>query len=264
MGGAQRNQRNRTSRNTQAARAVASARGASSGSAKWIAAGVAVVVIAAAIIGGVLLANSNKQKQANDIIRISRAQVSYPVKAHDGIVTAGKDSAKAKLDFYEDYLCPACGQFNHRDADKIDKALANGQIQVNYTMMPFLNQNSDPPGYSGRAAAAAYAVAVNAPDKWASYEHSLYNDQPEEHSAGYTNDQLISLGKRLGVGGNFEQDVRSGKYMSVINNRFKKAVPIMEKVDHGNVATPTVVHKGKAVNVNNTQWLQQVIQQSQG
>lgn len=263
MGGAQRNQRKQKQRShTQATRAVASARGGS-GNAKWIAAIVAVVVIAVVIIGGVLIANNNKQAKTNDSIAAVKPGVSYAIKPHNGVITAGKKNAKAELDFYEDYLCPGCGQLNKQYGSEIDKALQSGDVKVNYHMLPFLDQMSNPPGYSTRSAAAAYAVAVNDPQKWAAYEHSLFKSQPGENSSGYTNDQLISLGKRLGVGGSFAKDVKSGKYKDTIKQVGKKGAKAIAKASGSQPSTPTVVQDGKKLQTS-PGWVQKAIKKGKG
>ncbi|WP_020497187.1 DsbA family protein [Sciscionella marina] len=265
MGGAQRNQRKKNQRNAnQATKAIASARGASSGRAKWIVSAVAVIVIAGAIIGGVLLTNSSKQAAANDVIPTADVKSNYQVKPNpDGTVTAGKPDAKVKLDFYEDLLCPACGQFNKLYGQEVEQKLESGDVQVKYHVLPFLNENSSPPGYSERSSAALYSVAVNSPDKFAAYESSLYKTQAQEQTAGYNDDQLISLGKRLGVGGSFEQDVRSGKYKDLMNKSLQSAGQDMQKAT-GKLATPTILHDGKNVEVSQKNWLEDLINKAKG
>lgn len=265
MGGAQRNQRKRNQQSSaQAARAIASARGASSGRAKWIVSTVAVVVIAALIIGGVLLANSSKQDKINDSIQVADVSPNYPVKANkDGTVTAGKPDAKVKLDFYEDLICPGCGSFNKLYAEDVEQKLEAGQIQVNYNLLPFLSESSSPPGYSDRASNALYSVAVNKPDKFPAYERSLYQQQAQEGSEGYSDEQLISLGKRIGVGGSFEQDVRDGKYKQLQQKKLQEAAKTIQKAT-GKVSTPTILHNGKNVEISDAQgnkidWLGKLI-----
>lgn len=263
MGGAQRNQRKQKQQsNAQAARAVASARGGS-GNAKWIAAIVAVVVIAVVIIGGVLIANNNKQAKTNDSIATAKPGVSYPVKPRNGVITAGKNNAKAELDVYEDYICSGCGQFNQNFGSDIDKALQSGDMKVNYHMLPFLDQMSNPPGYSTRSAAAAYAAAVNNPKKWIAYEHSLFESQPQENSSAYTNDQLISLGKRLGVGGSFAKDVKSGKYKDTIKQVGKKGAKTIAKATGSQPQTPTVLQDGEKVQLS-PGWVQKAVKKGKG
>lgn len=241
MGGAQRNQqRKRNQRNSnQAAKAIAAARGSSSGRGKMIAAIAVIVVFAVVVIGFVLY--SNQQKSA---IQASPVNTSYPVKVgNDDTIVAGKDSAKVKLDFYEDFICPSCRQFNQLWFDKVDDELSKGTVQVTYHFLPFLDDHSSPAGYSGRAAQAALAVAKNSPDKFASFEHSLYSDQPQEGSAGYSDNQLVDLGKTLGAGGNFEAEVRANKYLPSLQQALKTALPVMAKGSpNGNPSTPTILH----------------------
>lgn len=251
MGGAQRSQRQRQQRqrqSAQAARAVAAARGRKSNRNKTIAGIVVVVVIAVAIIGGVLITNGKKQAQINSVIPAAQATHDYPTKVVDGsVIVAGKDSAKIKIEMYEDFICPACEQTYRYSHEALAEALANGQIQARIHMLPFLDQNSNPPGYSGRAASASVAAAANG--GFADFYNSLYAKQPDEGSAGYTNDQLINLGERLHIGGSFADDVRNGKYVDEVNADFTKARKDLSNLYHGGFATPTILYNGKPLDV---------------
>jgi protein-disulfide isomerase len=265
--------RGATGRGPNSARALASARGGrNSKRTQAVAGAVVVVVVAVAVIGGVLYANSQKRAQNNAVIDVARTQARYPVTtAPGGVVVAGKDSAPVTVDAYEDFICPACEAFFQAFDGKMQAEIASGHLQVRYHMLNFLDKNSNPPGYSGRAAAASLAVAHDAPGKWADYYESLYRQQPEEHSAGYTNAQLISLGKRLGIdGGSFARDVKSGKYLDAVHEDYHSALDTVGKKFYGGgFATPTIVHDGKRVSYRtNTKpphvrhWLSKLLQEN--
>ncbi len=253
---------------------MAAARGKNSNRNKTIVGIVVVVILAAAIIGGVLVTNNQKKAQQNAVIPVVPAPQHYQTKlVGGGVVLAGKSSAKIKLDFYEDFICPACGNFFKASDEDVVNALADGKIQVRFHMLNFLDKNSNPPGYSSRAANAALAAAAQG--KFADYYNSLYKKQPSEGSAGYTNAQLISLGQRLKIGGNFADEVNNGKYVSAINGDFAKAQQdvgafYQKKYQMPYFATPTVMYKGQALDVSplanqatgavqKTPWLQDLL-----
>lgn len=257
MGGAQRNQRKRKQQSSaQAARAVAAARGKNSTRNKTIAGAVVVVVIAAAVIAGVLVTNHNKQEQRNAVIPVAQSSHEYPAKlVGNGIVLAGKQNAPVTIDMYEDFICPVCGEFFKASHSDIGKALASGKIKARIHMLGFLDRNSNPAGYSHRAANAALAAAKHG--KFADYYSSLYKKQPEEGSAGYTNAQLISLGQRMGLGDQFANAVNNGKYNDKVQQDTKKFASVVSGFygkKYGDkysqyAATPTVMYKGKALDL---------------
>jgi protein-disulfide isomerase len=252
------------------ARALASARGGRNVKrTQTIVAAVVVVVVAVAVIGGVLYANAQKRQQKNAAIEAVQAQANYPVRAgRGGVVVAGEASAPIKIDAYEDFICPVCEQFFHVFGKQMDSQMAAGHLQVRYHMLNFLDQNSNPPGYSGRAAAASLAVAHDAPGKWGSYYESLYGQQPEEGTAGYSNDQLISLGERLGIrNDSFAHDVKSGTYLGAVHQDFQHALETVgKKFYKDSFATPTIVHDGKRVTWQSSgkpvDWLDKLLEQN--
>ena len=275
MGSAQRSQRRRQQQ--RSTKAVAAARGSTMGRGKIIVGVVVIVALAAAIIAGVLITNSKRQAQQNAAIPAVPAKAEYPTRVVDGaVVLAGKDSASIKIDMYEDFICPACGQFFTASHTDMENALANGQIQARIHMLNFLDNNSRPPGYSMRAANASLVAAAQG--KFADYYNSLYSAQPKEGSAGYTDAQLANLGERLGIGGSFADEVNAGKYNGLIQADFAQAQTVVGGF-YGKTygpdfqhffATPTVMYQGKALDVTPRQnqvtgavmpspWLQDLI-----
>lgn len=255
VGGAQRNQRKRKQQQSaQAARAVAAARGKNSTRNKTIVGIVVVVVIAAAVIVGVLVTNHNKQEQRNAVIPVAKSADTYPTKLLDnGVVLAGKKDAPVTIDMYEDFMCPICGEFYKASHEDVAKALESGKIKARIHMLNFLDTQSDPPGYSMRSANAALAAAAHG--KFADYYSSLYQKQPEEGGAGYTNAQLVSLGKRIGLGDDFADAVNDGKYKGPVKQDLKEFKTVVPKFYHdkygikGYAGTPAVMYKDKALDL---------------
>ncbi len=106
---------------------------------------VAVVVIAVlALVGGVVwLAGSF----GGDV------EPTYSTTADGAVITAG--NGPVVIDVYEDYLCPSCERFEERYGNEITTALNDGKITVRFHSIAILDERSDPPGYSTRAANAA-------------------------------------------------------------------------------------------------------------
>lgn len=248
MGGVARNKGNRPSaRNSKAsAKAIAAARGSNAARNKMIAAVVVVVVIAAAVIGGVLYTNHKKQLQANAVIKVDKVAAGYPVKLDGGVVEAGKSTAPITVNIYEDFICPYCGQSVQASGKQLEKALKEGKIKANFHMLNLLDKHSSPPGYSTRAANAAMAAAKGG--HWAQYYSSLYANQPQEGTAGYSTAQLVSLGTRIGLGQSFADAVRNGTYSKDVMRNTEQAAKKLSKMSaDGSWGTPTVLRNGKKV-----------------
>jgi protein-disulfide isomerase len=122
----------------------------------------------------------------------------------------------------------------------VEKAIEQGKLRVHFHMLNFLDGNSNPPGYSTRAANAAIAAAHHG--TWASYYETLYAEQPEEHSAGYSTKQLVALGKKFGLGQDFAQAVQNQKYKQTVTQNTKRVLN-SKKI----TGTPTVLHNGQKV-----------------
>jgi protein-disulfide isomerase len=263
LGGAERNARKQKQKRTQAAKAVAAARGTSNDRVKIIVGIVVVVVLAGAVVGGVLYQKNKADQRAEATIAPQHvAAASYPVKVDNGTVLSGKDDAKITVDLYEDFLCPVCGEFEKRDGDKIQQQLNAGKIKVRYHIVDLLNDRSNPPGYSQAAGNAAICAADGG--KFPDYHLSLYDAQPQEGGRGYDNVQLGGLGKALGLGDPFTNCVNSGKYSAQVQQQFDAASnnPALQQ-DTGQggkgFGTPTVAVNGKTVNWSDPNWLDNLV-----
>jgi protein-disulfide isomerase len=262
VGGAERNARKRRQQQIAASRAVSKARGGDQ--KRVIAVVIGVVLLAGAVIGGVLWTNASKNVTAGQAITpvAAQTQAAGVVEKRNGVVvTVGKPGAKATIDIYADFLCPICGQFQKQYGQQIEQQINAGTLQVNYHMVPLLNSRSNPPGYSLDSANAALAAA-NA-GKFTAFHDSLYASQPQEGARGYDKSQLIKLGQDLGITSpTFAQEINAGTYDQPINAAFNQTLadPNLQQ-DFGqgpSFGTPTVAVNGKVIQLS-AGWLNQVI-----
>jgi protein-disulfide isomerase len=263
VGGAERAQRRRKQQQlTRSAggKAVSAAR--ASGDRRQILTMVVVVaVIAAVVIGGVLWQRSRSAPP--DAAPVERVDASYPVTVDGAVVVAGESDAEVTVDIYEDFLCPACGVFEARDSEKIERALGEGTIQVRYHVLNLLDQLSNPPGYSLDAANAAVCAAEAG--QFPTFHASLFADQPSEGGRGYSLDQLVQLGRDAGITGTtFESCVRDGTHRNAVTASFESARndSALKREGSGGqpvFGTPTVVADGKLVDLGNEDWLADAI-----
>lgn len=143
-----------------------------------------------------------------------------------------------KIDVYEDFICPACGQFEQQTGGALDQLVADGKATVIYHPVAYLDRASTT-DYSTRAAAAAGAAAEGG--KFREYVEALFARQPAEGTAGLSDNELIEIGRSVGLGDQFAQAVRDGKYKSWTAHVTDEASAA------GVTGTPTVRVNGKGV-----------------
>ncbi|MBV8931154.1 MAG: thioredoxin domain-containing protein [Kutzneria sp.] len=247
----QRKQRQQGKNKGSGSNAVAAARGASNDRRNLLIGVGAVLLVAIVVIVGITIKSNQIDQDKLAAIGAEHASSEYTaVLQDDSTVLAGNNNAKIKLDIYEDFICPVCGQFEQGDGAQVEKAIADGSIQVRYHMLNMLQ----PDGYSLRAANAAAAAAKAG--KFADFHNSLYKHEPDENTTGYTNDQLINLGQRLGITGDqFTNEVKSGTYNSKVQADLDEA-----KKQRWFGGTPTVRSGDTTYDVlKDPQWLDKLL-----
>jgi protein-disulfide isomerase len=213
------------------------------------------------IVGGVLVfvilaALSWMFFRGNSTTGGSATAAEYPTSVSGVVITAGK-AAPTTIDVYEDFLCPICGRFESNYKDKMSQAIADGKVQVRYHPVAILDRATTPPGYSTRAANAAVCAATAG--KFHGYHDALFADQPDEGSAGLTDEQLVAKGTELGLPATFGQCVTAGKYSKAIAAATLAASKDTAVRGPKGFGTPTILVNGKRVeDWTNGDWLDEV------
>jgi protein-disulfide isomerase len=151
-----------------------------------------VVVFAVALVAYIVLSADEKPTAGEaDPIRVTSA---------DLIKKDGTDEPKAVLSLYEDFLCPACGNFEKQFGSTINKLIDSGAVAADYYMVSILDRQGD--GYSTRAANAAYCVAGDSIEAFRRFFGALYAQQPEEGVGPFPdNARLAEVARQAGAGG---------------------------------------------------------------
>jgi protein-disulfide isomerase len=173
----------------------------------------------------------------------STASATAPSGAVSGLaVPAGKASAPVKVVVYEDFMCPFCGQFEAAGRSAFSKDIAAGKVQFQYHVLNFLDDRSSS-DYSTRAANALAVVLDTSGQGVAEKFHDqLFEDQPEEGSAGLSDAELVDLAVRAGAK---ESAVRPDIEGLGFEGWVEKVTEQASK--NGVSSTPTVLVDGKAV-----------------
>jgi len=183
------------------------------------------------LVGVVYWALNNKKANpgAGDNVRVTSSKV---------VNQPGTSNPKAVVTFYEDFLCPACGNFERTFGPTVSKLIDIGAIAADYRMVSILDSQKNQ-NYSSRAGAAALCVADESIDAFRRFHTALYSDriQPDERGTSFPdNAKLIELAREAGVVGKVPDCINSGKYLSKVTGE--------SAAEHIN-ATPTIKINGE-------------------
>ena len=122
-----------------------------------------------------------------------------------GGVLIGSDNARRRLVVFEDPQCPYCRQFEEASGDLLRREVAAGAVAVEYRMRCFLGPESV-------RADNALALAAEA-GRFDQLRRELFANQPPEHSGGFTAEDLLESGSRVGLDDpGYVTGVREGRY----------------------------------------------------
>ncbi|GAA1365035.1 DsbA family protein [Streptomyces beijiangensis] len=201
--------------------------------------GAVVAVLAIAAVIGVVVANSGSDKTSS---ASGPAVAPKGAQGKDSLaIPVGASDAPSTLTVWEDFRCPACGQFENSFRDTIHELENTGQIKVEYHLATLIDGNM---GGSGSLRAANAAACAQDAGKFPAYHDVLYENQPEETDDAFAkNSRLIELaGKVDGLDtATFQSCVNDGKHDSWV----KKSNTAFQ--NSGYSGTPTVLLNGDAV-----------------
>src|SRR4051794_1935420 len=157
---------------------------------------VGAVVVAIAIIAVVMVVVSSNKDTTGEAVSESGTPKNLSG-TYD--VMIGKSSAPTTIKLYEDLQCPICHDFENAVGQKIQAAIADGTVKVDYHMVAFLDRSSTTQ-YSSRALNAAMAVLSTAgPDAFLKFHTIAYANQPAEGSAGVPDSTLVDWAVQAGA-----------------------------------------------------------------
>ena len=134
-----------------------------------IAATAVIVVFAVALVSYIVISNHKKPTAvtpgAGDAVRVTSSKL---------ITKPGTSDPKAVVSFYEDFLCPACGNFERTFGPTVSKLIDIGAIAADYSMVAILDSQRNQ-NYSSRAGAAALCVADESIDAYRRFHTALFS-----------------------------------------------------------------------------------------
>lgn len=216
---------------------------------------IAAVVLLVAVVAGLVVAWQTSSSSSSE----SAAPVTPTYQAtRDGtVVTAGQPTAPVTVDVYEDFLCPACQQFEKIYGEEITTALNEGKVKVNYHVIAILDRASTPPGYSTLAGNAGLCAADAG--VFPAFHKRLFDEQPAEGGPGKTPQELVAVGQQLGAKGDFANCVTGGGQAPAIGDATNAAAANPAVAPGGRLSTPTVLLNGAQVEIDDSDWLKNAI-----
>lgn len=189
-----------------------------------------VVVFAVALVLYIVMSAEEKPGEGEaQAIRVTSS---------DLITQEGTSEPKAVVSLYEDFLCPACANFEKMFGPTLSKLIDSGAIAADYHMLSILDRQGN--GYSTRAANAAYCVADESMDAFRRFHAALYAQQPPEGTGPFPdNARLIEVARQAGAAGGVPECINKGRYNDMVKGMAAAT---------GVKATPTVRINGEDYN----------------
>ncbi|MBF0660587.1 MULTISPECIES: DsbA family protein [unclassified Rhodococcus (in: high G+C Gram-positive bacteria)] len=222
----------------------------------YILGGVAVVVIAALVIGGVLWTSGGSDARNDGYGTVQNAAVE--VSLDDGAILLGRPDAAATIDLYEDPMCPYCAELEHKHSQELAQAIDNGEVAVRYHILAFLDRLSSSGDYSTRSVAAAQCVAESGDAVVFSKFHDTLlspDTQPAEGGdSDLDNAALAQLARDAGASDETVQCIADG---ARVEQAAADAEAGRQKLaTTGATGTPAVIYNGTVIDaLGNENWI---------
>lgn len=210
---------------------------------------IAAVILVVAVVAGLFVYLS----QSSTTDGAAAVAPTYTAARTGTVVTAGAPTAPVTVDVYEDFLCPACQQFERIYGDEITTALNQGKVKVNYHATAILDRASEPAGYSTLAGNAGLCAADAG--IWPAFHSRLFTDQPAEGGPGKTAQELAAIGQELGAKGDFASCVTGNGEAAAIAKATNDAAGNEAVAPGGSFGTPTILVNGTKAEITDRNWL---------
>ncbi|MDO5513050.1 thioredoxin domain-containing protein [Corynebacterium sp.] len=231
----------------------------SKGGSGFIWAIVAVIAIAAVVIGFIVM--SGQGKKTEHLADRESIDVTFESEFSDNAITLRSANAAADaevVDLYEDFSCGYCGQLAVNTDEQMQAAIENGDLVVNVRTLNFLDRGSID-GHSTRAAAAVTALAeAGETDAYWNLRSYLMEDQEEVFNK-WSNDDFANAAQQLGASDASVEKIRSGENVESAN-ALATANADKLNAETGSVSSPRVLQDGQDVDVADiNQWMDVVL-----
>jgi len=227
----------------------------------YILGGIAILVIGALVIGGVLWSSRGSDARNDGYGTVQNSAVEVAIE-DDGAILLGRPDAATTIDLYEDPLCPYCAELEHKHSQELAQAIDEGQVAVRYRMLAFLDRASSSGDYSTRSVAAAQCVAETGDAQAFSAFHDALlspDNQPAEGGNGdIDNAGLAQMARDAGASDDAVQCIADGARTEQAAADAEAGRQLLATT--GAAGTPAVVHEGTVVDaLGNENWVAELV-----
>jgi len=156
---------------------------------------VGIIVVVAAVVGGILWAQSSRTPSApptaSGTISL-QGTPNIPFGISGTAVTVGMAGAPVTIDLYEDYSCPHCADYEAAVGPTLLKLVASGDAIVNFHPIKIVT------GYGLAAGSAAACVAENNAQKWPDFHTALFANHSQT-SDGWGAKDFVAFAGSMGI-----------------------------------------------------------------
>lgn len=185
--------------NAKAKNTTSKALHGSSSNGMWIALGALAVVIVLGAAGFVVAQRMGAFDKEAVAISFDETADELISLDENGAITVGADGLP-QVDLYEDFMCPACGQFEAQYGERIAQEVNDGNLQVTFRFLNFLDRTSASGEYSTRALAAIQCVAtLDTVENFMAAHTAFFQNQPAEGGGDRTAAELAGFARDAGV-----------------------------------------------------------------
>lgn len=227
-------------------------------SAGFVWALVAIVVIAAVIIGYIVI--NNKKNKPDPTADGAYETVSMSMETSDTTITLKSDNAKAdapEVELYEDFSCIHCAHLAEVTDGQMREEIEAGNLIVDVHSLNFLDKGKE--GWSTKALAAVISVAEAGDASLYWNYRSMLMEKQSEIGPKWSNNDLADAAEKMGAEKSVVKDIQDGK------NIERAKTVATENADHlkdqtGSVSSPRILLDGKDVNADHPdQWVNTVV-----
>ncbi|MFD2793571.1 DsbA family protein [Promicromonospora vindobonensis] len=210
--------------------------------------GAGLVILVVAVVMIFLEGQKSPMEKVDSIPAGVVQETGIPVGA-DGAAGTTNEGAKT-LDVYVDYMCPICGQFESLNGASIAEMREGGDVTLVVHPVTILDRASQGTEYSTRAASAAAWVADQAPEQFSAFHEAMFASQPEENTAGLSDEQIAQVAEQAGVPADVAAGIASGEANDTYEEWVRAATEEAQNDEsvlnaEGGFGTPTVLVEGE-------------------
>lgn len=145
------------------------------------------------------------------------------------------DNEEVEAIVYSDYMCPVCKDFEDINGADLKALAQTDGVVVSYFPLSFLDRSSQGTKFSTRSSNAAMCVADGAKDSFIEFHEAMFANQPEQGSAGMTNEEMADLAVAAGADDAVRQCILDEEF-----DDYVEAITQHASSKHDVTGTPTV------------------------